>query len=177
MLLGEARRDRVAAKPALAALLTERGLVRAHALVRGAGIRTAEHERARPLRSETKEARHRAAAHRLRDHVGGVDGQVLEEAGEAAAEGTAVVLTRGQRAPPAAGVVDGAAVALAESRKLLPPGEVVAAGAVQEDDVGPFGIAVLLVVEARAIEVGIRHRGSVGAGAEGHQRASARPLR
>ena len=93
--------------------------------------------------------------------MGTVDAEVFEEISEVAPEGAAVVFAEGEGAPPAARVEDGAAVALAKSGKLLPPGEGVAPRTVVEDDVVAIGVAVLLVVDAGAIKLGEGHRRSV----------------
>ena len=152
------------AEPAVAAFDAEGGLQLADAVVGGAGIGAAEHERAGALGGEAEESGDRTPAHRLGDDVGAVDAEVLEEIDEVASEGAAVVFAEGEGAAPATGVENGAAVALAEGRELAPPGEGVAARPVVEDDVVAVGVAVLLVAETGAIKLGEGHRGSVRRG-------------
>ena len=161
--VGEVGGEGVTAKPAVAAFDAEGGLELADAVVGGAGIGAAEHERAGARGGEAEESGDRTSAHRLGDDVGAVDAEVFEEIDEVAAEGAAVVFTEGEGAAPATGVENGAAVALAEGGELAPPGEGVAARPVVEDDVVAIGVAVLLVVEAGAVKLGEGHRGSVRA--------------
>ncbi len=149
------------AETAVAALDAKKGLQLADPVVGCAGVRAAEHERAGALGGEAQESGDGASAHGLGDDVSAIDVEVFEEAGKVASEGATVVLAEGEGATPATGVVDGAAVALTEDGKLLPPGEGVAARAVDEDDVIAVGVSVLLVVDAGAVEVGEGHRGSV----------------
>ena len=158
--LGEVGGEGVGAEAAIAALDAKGGLQLSDAVVRG-GVRAAEHERTGALGGEPQEAGDGAPAHGLGDDVGAVDVEVFEEAGEVASEGAAVVFAEGEGATPATGVVDGAAVALPKHGKLLPPGEGVSPGAVHEDDMVAVGVAVLLVVDAGAVEVGEGPRGSV----------------
>ena len=160
---GKVGGEGVAPEATVATLDAEGGLELAHAVVGGAGVGPAEHERAGAFGGKAEESGDGAPAHRLGDDVGAVDAEVFEEIDEVASEGAAVVFAEGEGATPATGVENGAAVALAEGGELAPPGEGVAARPVVEDDVVAIGVAVLLVVEAGAIKLG-----------EGHQRQCTR---
>ena len=88
--------------------------------------------------------------------------EVVEEVAQVLVEGTAAA---GGLALGVAGEAEGAVVerdaaeVLAEDGDLLPPGQVVAAGAVGEDDGG--AVAVGLVVEVDAVDGGVGHGGRV----------------
>ena len=103
------------------------------------------------------------AAHGLRDEMRAFDAEGVHQATEVIGEASPVFRASGVlRKGEAAMVESDAGVAVAEVGHLLPPGEVVAAGAVGEDDDGRAaeGRAVDFVVEVDAVD-----------GCEGHGRA------
>jgi hypothetical protein len=155
MGLLEAGCEGVLAQTAVAAFIAELVLELAHAVVGRAGRGAAQDQRAHRPGREAREPGDGAAAHRLRDHVRAIDAQMVEQCDEVSAEYEAADRHLAAGEAPAASVVDGAAKLLGEGRDLLPPGEMVPAGAVEEDEVG--AIAVLLVVDAGGVDLGVGH--------------------
>ena len=112
----------------------------AHVVVDGAARRAGEHHRPAAARVPERESDGRSAAHRLRHDRGPFDLEQVEQRAQIVVEGgaAALLVALAVARPAERAVVEGdAAIALREHRHLLPPAEVVAAGAVREDDGGP----------------------------------------
>ena len=128
-------------------------LVELRPVNRGRGV--GEHERAHALRVTHGVAERAAAAHRLRDERRALDAELVEQRLEVVDEARGALALRVAGSAEAALVDRDATEALAEGGELLPPGDVVAGGAVEEDEAGP--LALLLVEQLDPVELGERH--------------------
>lgn len=136
--------------------LSEPRLHFADAVVGGAGGGAAKDEGCDALRCKAGEASDGAAAHRLGDDMCSVDVEVSKKGEEIGTERGASDGSLPAGETPSAGVVHGHAVVSGEVGCLLPPGEVVATGTVNEHYVR--APAILAVVEAGAVDLCVWHR-------------------